>query len=137
MPRVFPFTEAVPLDGANISPGRAAGLQANVNISAASAAPGPYRFDYLFPDLQSQPNALLPASQNTTAALKELGATMIEPGAGATLASNIPAAYTYFGQFVDHDIPLMAMPAVVFNDPKLAPLPLNQIPVIQNLRTPW
>jgi hypothetical protein len=67
-------------------------------------------FDFLFPNLQNDPANLLPeASPDTRDALVELGRTMLDifdpaqPG-----DSDIPAAYTYFGQFIDHDITLEA-----------------------------
>jgi hypothetical protein len=52
--------------------------------------------------------------------------------------SGIPAAYTYFGQFVDHDITLEAVssPLPSLIDPKLTPLPLKEIRQrIRNTRT--
>jgi heme peroxidase len=61
------------------------------------------RFDYLFPDLQTDV-ALLPESPETYARLVRLGDTMREPSGGQSSDSSIPSAYTYFGQFVDHDI---------------------------------
>lgn len=61
------------------------------------------RFDYLFPDLQTA-DALLPESPETYAGLVRLGDTMREPSGGQSSDSSIPSAYTYFGQFVDHDI---------------------------------
>jgi hypothetical protein len=136
MARIVPFSETVTLDGVSAPPGRASGLKAAVGISAAAAAADPFGFGYMF-DLQNNPAALLPTSPNTVAALKELGATMTEPGTDALLDSNIPSAYTYFGQFVDHDITAMLMPDVNFGDPRLAPLPQSQVGGIRNLRTPW
>ncbi|MDD9968856.1 MAG: heme peroxidase family protein [Myxococcales bacterium] len=65
-------------------------------------------FDYLFPDLARSPECLLPEGEQTVSALKELGKLMADPGdAGAPneqLDSSVPAAYTYLGQFIDHDI---------------------------------
>jgi hypothetical protein len=60
------------------------------------------RFGYLFPDLQTD-DALLPEVPETRARLLSLGDAMMEP-AGDSAGSSIPSAYTYFGQFVDHDI---------------------------------
>jgi len=62
-------------------------------------------FDFLFPTLQNNQANLLPQAATTPARLKDLGRTMVDPGA-ATGDSTIPAIYTYFGQFVDHDITL-------------------------------
>jgi hypothetical protein len=48
----------------------------------------------------------LPASRPERAALEALGNAMPEETGAGTAADNptIPAAYTYFGQFVDHDV---------------------------------
>lgn len=48
-----------------------------------------------------------PSSAGEMEALKVLGARMVEPpGSGARFDSEVPAGYTLFGQFVDHDITL-------------------------------
>lgn len=64
------------------------------------------RFDFLFPQLQTG-RGLLPESYETRDALVDLGMTMTEPDRPAP-DSMIPSIYTYFGQFVDHDITLEA-----------------------------
>jgi hypothetical protein len=92
-------------------------------------------FGFLLPGLQNDPNNLLPERRQTRNALVELGRTMQAGGGGD---STIPAAYTYFGQFVDHDITLelesAALPDLV--DPDLTPLRLAQIRRrIRNART--
>jgi hypothetical protein len=72
-------------------------------------------FDYLFESLENDPDAHLPADTPAAIAtivanLKELGKKMVEPdppfGSLETGPGNstIPAVYTYFGQFIDHDI---------------------------------
>jgi len=69
-------------------------------------------FNYLFDDLAAQfPARHLPGdSAAVTAALKRLGEAMAEPAPppGQQLQptgnSTIPAVYTYWGQFIDHDI---------------------------------
>ncbi|MBD1996280.1 peroxidase [Leptolyngbya sp. FACHB-541] len=87
-------------------------------------------FDFLFPELHKDPANLLPESRETRDSLIRLGQTMRDtspdPGAGN---SEIPAAYTYFGQFVDHDITLEAVSAELpkLISPDLAPLPLSEI----------
>src|SRR5690606_4232278 len=74
-------------------------------------------FDYLFPELAERfPAFHLPvgdgASTRTVEALKELGAARVarpqaEPGEPPRdLNSRVPAVYTYWGQFIDHDITL-------------------------------
>lgn len=48
----------------------------------------------------------LPFDAATLALLDKLGEFMADPARGAGSDSTIPAGYTYFGQFVDHDITL-------------------------------
>jgi hypothetical protein len=61
------------------------------------------RFGYLFPDLQAA-DALLPESPEMHSRLVNLGNSMREANFRTAPDSSIPSAYTYFGQFVDHDI---------------------------------
>jgi hypothetical protein len=65
-------------------------------------------FRYLFDDLQAlYPEAHLPAEPAAVvvASLKALGTAMVEqPGGAATADSTIPPIFTYWGQFVDHDL---------------------------------
>ena len=69
-------------------------------------------FDYLFDDLAAQfPAQHLPGEPAAvTAALKRLGEALAEPAPPrgeelqTTGNSTIPAVYTYWGQFIDHDI---------------------------------
>lgn len=70
-------------------------------------------FNYLFPQLATDPTALLPADCPATVVenLKKLGAAMIEkalaPGENGLQElgnSTIPTIYTYWGQFIDHDL---------------------------------
>jgi hypothetical protein len=73
-------------------------------------------FDYLFLDLKNKPAAHLPADDPAKiaaviAGLKALGDGMVEdpPASGegplqATDNSTIPTVYTYWGQFIDHNL---------------------------------
>jgi hypothetical protein len=135
MRRVTPFTDAIQPAGIDNAPEAANKLEASFRLGSA-AAPDLSRFKYLFPELQN-PADLLPTSANTVQALRDLGGTMSEPNTGSPPDSNIPAAYTYFGQFLDHDITLMGMNRVSLNDPDLAPLSPAAIGNIRNLRRPW
>jgi nucleoid-associated protein YgaU len=96
-------------------------------------------FDFLFPALQDDAAHLLPESPDTVANLVLLGRAMHDPGSGADPGdSGIPAGYTYFGQFVDHDVTLEAVSANLEDllRPDLAPLSLGQIrATIRNART--
>ena len=87
-------------------------------------------YDFLFPDLQTNPNNLLPEAASTPANLVRLGQTMIDDsGNDAAGDSDIPALMTYFGQFIDHDITLELASADLptLTNPALTPLPLDQI----------
>lgn len=65
------------------------------------------RFDYLFPDAARSKACLMPDSEECTAALRALGDAMATddlPNSGPDDSqSTIPAIFTYFGQFIDHD----------------------------------
>ncbi len=100
------------------------------------------RFDFLFLDLQDDKHNLLPEAQETRDALVQLGLAMAEPKTpdpnlrapddpdrDTSRDLNISAAYTYFGQFVDHDITLEATsaPGSRLTAPDLRPLQLDRI----------
>src|SRR5829696_564413 len=96
------------------------------------------RFDFLFPDLQQDDNNLLPESPQTVENLIELGHAMLDPGDDGEGDSEISAAYTYLGQFVDHDITLATTSASAQNllVPNLAPLSVEDIlETTTNIRT--
>ena len=77
---------------------------AEVDLGFAVSAPAVLQnFDFLFPELQDDEANLLPRSATTVKRLKELGRAMVDPGP-VTGDGTVPAIYTYFGQFVDHDI---------------------------------
>jgi hypothetical protein len=57
---------------------------------------------FIFTELASDPNSRLPESQETLDAITALGNAMaFDP---SNEEGTIPAVYTYFGQFIDHDI---------------------------------
>jgi hypothetical protein len=78
------------------------------------------RFDFLFLNLQDDDKNLLPVSRETRDALVDLGEAMAEPFVEPSEVggpndpfdrdperdAKFSAAFTYFGQFVDHDITL-------------------------------
>jgi hypothetical protein len=96
-------------------------------------------FDFLFPDLQTDPNNLLPEATSTRDNLVRLGQTMHDVnGSNKAGDSTIPAIFTYFGQFVDHDITLEAGSASAEDlvKPGLVPLPVDKIrQELKNTRT--
>jgi len=63
-------------------------------------------FDYLFPTLARDPDALIRNDSDTVDALIALGQAMIEPVSATNdiFDSRTPAIFTYLGQFIDHDL---------------------------------
>lgn len=117
-----------------------ASASADIPLGFAVAKPVDLNdFDFLFPKLQHHADNLLPESRATRDALVELGRAMLDTAAGdAAGDSPIPAAYTYLGQFIDHDVTLEATSAALDRllDPTLAPLPLKEIRKnLRNART--
>jgi nucleoid-associated protein YgaU len=104
---------------------------------AVATTPALQDFDFLFPDLHDDPANLLPRSSATVKRLTELGRAMVDPGP-ATGDGTVPAIYTYFGQFVDHDITFekTSLSTQKLVDPALVPLPLARIrDELKNTRT--
>jgi hypothetical protein len=73
------------------------------DVKKAQALAGVTDFDYLFPELPTKEAMLLPVKAKTVEALNDLGNAMVEQGPSPTNAP-IPPIYTYWGQFVDHDL---------------------------------
>src|SRR5215210_37911 len=141
--------------GLDITPDTAAKARSAVADRIADVPLGPSivkpvdvrRFDFLFPGLQNDPDNLLPESRATRDNLVALADAMAEPvptdpnqdpDKDPNRDSNISAAYTYLGQFVDHDITLEASsaPGSRLTAEDLRPLPLDRIrQETQNLRT--
>jgi Animal haem peroxidase len=89
------------------------------------------RFDFLFLELQDDPANLLPVSRATRDALVDLGEARAAPNLNVP-DGDMPfsAAYTYFGQFVDHDITLEKSSQPGMKPPveeDLEPLPLDDV----------
>lgn len=86
-------------------------------------------FDFLFPELQTQSDALLPESPDTVEALKRLGLAMVEQQVSEDSESATPAAYTYLGQFLAHEITFEKISDTLtkLDDPALMPLSLGAI----------
>ncbi|HYY78482.1 MAG TPA: heme peroxidase family protein [Actinomycetes bacterium] len=112
---------------------------ADLGLGFAVAGPAALQdFDFLFPKLQDDQVNLLPVSAETPKRLKELGRTMQDPGGADPGDADIPAAYTYFGQFVDHDVTLEASSFTTAKllAPTMVPLELDTIRgELKNLRT--
>jgi hypothetical protein len=139
MPRL-PHGEPVTLEDFQSARATLAERSADIPLGFAAAQPVITRdFNFLFPTLQQNPDNLLPESRATRDALVELGRSMLDEGGDAGGGdSRIPTAYTYFGQFVDHDITLEAQSATLqeLTDPDLVPLTPDEIEDnLQNGRT--
>ena len=104
-------------------------------------------FDYLFPELATDSTAHLPADDPAkiaavVAGLKALGDAMVEdslaPGEGPlqpTGNSTIPPVYTYWGQFIDHDLTANTDRDSEISDITKADLaPLDPAFVVENLK---
>lgn len=96
---------------------------------AVSTPADPTRFGYLFPQLQTDPASLLPESPATVADLVRLGRAMRDTASDNDHNAGVPAAYTYFGQFLDHDITLetVSAPLTQLLNPSLQPMTVANI----------
>lgn len=102
-------------------------------------------FGYLLADLVGDEAAHLPAADppQVIALLRRLGGAMAEPAASPAPPSTIPAAYTYWGQFIDHDLtledsadPRLQQPAIA--DPALRPVDAATVrSALGNARQPY
>ncbi len=97
---------------------------ANVSRSARHACVD--RFGYMFPGLARRRRCQLPADQAVRADLIALGEE-IAAKPGDTDNPNISAGYTYWGQFIDHDITF---------DPFSDIDAVQNANTVQNMRTP-
>ncbi|SEE85207.1 Animal haem peroxidase [Streptomyces sp. 3213] len=106
---------------------------------------GTTSFDYLFPDLAKKfPDSHLPTDDvpKVVQALLALGSAIVETPEEVRdpeLNSPIPPVYTYWGQFVDHDLTAATDRDLVINitDENLPPVPPDDVvEKLQNLRIP-
>ena len=102
-------------------------------------------FDYLFPDLKDKREAHLPTDNPTrvAAALMALGDEMVESSEDelqTTNNSTIPPVYTYWGQFIDHDLTANTDRDSAVSDItklNLTPIPVDDVvKKLKNLRQP-
>ena len=107
-------------------------------------------FEYLLPELKDKPEAHLPGEPaKVTRDLTKLGEALIDNASAtasdaAEVNSTIPAVYTYWGQFIDHDMtantdrpsPTGAVLGDITKSP-LVPVPASEVPRgLVNLRRP-
>lgn len=102
--------------------------------------PKPARFGFMFPELQMDQANLLPPGPETVRSLVELGMTMIDKDPNNhAFDSNIPSIYTYFGQFIVHDLtfdPLTDRVRFYKDDVEnLTPFSVAEIKAIESPRT--
>ena len=98
--------------------------------------PQPSRFGFLFPELQTD-EALLPEGRETIKALVALGKTMIDKQPlDKAFDTTIPSIYTYFGQFIVHDLTFDSMNLRLFEDDveNLNPFSSQEINAVANPR---
>jgi hypothetical protein len=118
---------------------------AKANLGQTAAAVGTTDFDYLFPELLGDPAKHLPADDAETVnatvqALNDLGAKMIEQQPPPDLRNSpIPPVYTYWGQFLDHDLTAATdrdVPISIVGTP-LPPLDPDEVRgLLKNFRNP-
>ena len=98
-------------------------------------APALHNYGYMFPRLAADPTKRLPDDPDIGYRLMRLGAQMLEPvNVLPSGDSSIPGVYTYFGQFVDHNITFETMSGDLGQlGPDLPRLP-DPTAVLKNLR---
>src|SRR5437016_2692012 len=87
-------------------------------------------FGYLLADLAGKPDSHLPGDPaQVVADLNALGSAMVDTDPG-TVNSTLPPIYTYWGQFIDHDITANTDRNSVTSDitrPDVQPVPPEQV----------
>jgi len=122
---------ALLLDDNQPAPNQPAGSVPEGNV----ACPPRTKFDYLFPNNSTDRLPDRDAKRRPMAeTLIRLGNSMIDSGV-AGLDSGIPSAYTYFGQFITHEIVLEVTTKGTKLGPDTRPLDKAVIPTLENART--
>ena len=93
MPRL-PHGKAITLDEFQAARATLAERSADITLGFAAALPVVTQdFGFLFPELQQNPDNLLPEGRATRDALVDLGRVMIDDDAASGADADIPAAY--------------------------------------------
>ena len=103
----------------------------NGGAETSATLPPKTRFGYFF---EQKPGDRLKESSETVLKLMELGKSMREP-AGAGQDSPTPSAYTYFGQFIAHDLTLDALGKHIPLTQDIEPMEVELVNSLRNHRT--
>jgi hypothetical protein len=136
--------------GGHVLPGNAPGAREaakRMDYRVAESAGVETPFGYLLPALAKKADSHLPGDPaKVVKDLKALGEAMLDDGPptaqapAVTVNSPIPAVYTYWGQFLDHDITANTDRESRTSDitrPDLAPIPPDEVVrSLKNLRRP-
>ena len=97
-------------------------------------------FHYIFHKLVNDPDSLIESKATTIEMLKRLADLMVDQSSVDNDNSTIPPGYTYWGQFIDHDLTGASNPELELEITKddFAPVdPQKVIDSFINLRTPF
>jgi hypothetical protein len=128
-------------DGPNISPDKMAeainGLRRGKPARAMfPVIPKESRYGFLFDDLQKDPENLLDPIPRTAKQLIRLGQSMVDKDPfDPKFDSDIPSAYTYLGQLIDHDLTRQSLPETPSFCGTIKPLSSEAISAASNART--
>lgn len=114
---------------------------------AKGPLPATTPFDYLLKALSTKPGTQLPGDpRKVVADLNALASAMVDEGpprstgSGPSFNSTIPGIYTYWGQFIDHDLTANTDRDSTVSDitsPTLEPIPPDEVTQkLENLRRP-
>ena len=108
----------------------------DTNVSDFPASSARTGFGFMFEELPKHAENLLIENPETVKNLMALGNSMRADPAKPDIHTGIPAIYTYFGQFITHDISFEEVKQNIPLNESLVPLPYDRIiDYIKNTRT--
>lgn len=117
------------------APAEPAVINPTASVSAAAQpAIEQTRFGFLFPQLQNDAH-LLTKSDETVNNLIALGKAMDDTAGENAFNSKLPAVFTYFGQFIAHDITWEKGTKDIISVPEIQPWEPAQVQAIVNKRS--